>query len=379
MDCDGRVVQRVHGAERAAVLFRRIAEIQVVVEIALGDEEADAFRAETVVAPPAEELRVVRVDALDGLLFPLDQERHARRVAEGIRQGVGQAVGAGLVDGDDASVSAFHEAEAAARLRVAFHVEGTAAFPLFVVHEAVQVARLAESKAGEVAVVDHLAVHRQRDFLHSVDVCGVVHIVVGFHGETDFPPCLDLALQRGAAVSGDDGWEPELFVAAVHRAFPGQWADHDRLYPRRLRVANERLVSHERVGRLFCLRVAYLEMEVRTAGAAGVAAQGNPFAAPDRQLFGREREVDAEALPLVLFRLYVGGNLGRELLEMGVHGGCPVGMGDVKSVAVSRRADGNARDAALLHGVDGFPLDAVRLEVYPRVKMIVSQLPEIAA
>ena len=79
-----------------------------------------------------------------------------RRVAEGIRQAVGQMIGARFVDCQDSPFDAFDKAETVARIDKALYIERTVLFPFFKVGKTVQVPGFIEGKTIQVASEDNL-------------------------------------------------------------------------------------------------------------------------------------------------------------------------------------------------------------------------------
>ena len=124
---------------------------------------------------------------------------------------------------------------------------------------------------------------------------------------------------------------------------------------------------------------AYLEVEVGTAGGAGVAAVADGVAPAEAYAFGEHGFVDAEAFAGVLFFAHPGGDAGFETLQVGVDRGGAVGVVDVEGVSVAGGGDAYAGDGAVLHAAHGSSLDAARLYVHPGVEVGGAQFSEVSA
>lgn len=103
---------------------------------------------------------------------------------------------------DDSPVDAFVKTEAVTWFYEAAHIKGATLFPFLIIDIAVQVTGLVESKAVQVAMVDDLAVLAEGNILHSVDICRIIHIIVGFDRQPDFSPSFDLTGDGLFAVFG---------------------------------------------------------------------------------------------------------------------------------------------------------------------------------
>jgi len=111
----------------------------------------------------------------------------------------------GFIDRQDTAVNTFDEPQAVTRIDKAFHIERAMLFPFLKICETVQISGFIESKTVQVAMIDDLAVCCQRDFFNTVDIGGIIHIVVTFYRQSYLSPCLDLSCQCLFAVLGGDG------------------------------------------------------------------------------------------------------------------------------------------------------------------------------
>ena len=97
------------------------------------------------------------------------------------------------------------------------------------------------------------------------------------------------------------------------------------------------------------------------------------------QILKSNNSLAVEFIKLLSRDLDVLGNGGREPLQVGIDGGCPVEMIEIKHVAISPRADADARDVTCLYGVNRLPFRPLRLEVNAGMEMIVSQFSKVPA
>ena len=175
-------------------------------------------------------------------------------------------------------------------------------------------------------MVDDLAVQPEGDIFHSVDVCRVIHIIVGFDRQPDFSPCFDLAGEGLFPVFGCGRFQLQFTAAAVDRSFALLRADQDSLYLRGAGVGYLFFEIFDRVEDLFAFRVAHFEMEMRASRTSGVPAVGDNFSFFDRELVRVEEQVHVEAFLFVLLRFDILGDGRGESLQMAVDGGRSVRM-----------------------------------------------------
>ena len=175
-------------------------------------------------------------------------------------------------------------------------------------------------------MVDRLAVQTEGNIFHSVDVCRIIHIIVGFDRQSDFSPCFDLAGDGLLAVFGRDRFQLQFTAAAVDHSFALLRTDQDSLYFRCAGVGYLLLEIFDRVEDLFAFRVAHFKMEMRATRTSGVSTVGDNFSFFDRELVRVEEQVHVEAFLFVLLRLDISGDGRGESLQMSVDGRRPVRM-----------------------------------------------------
>ena len=82
----------------------------------------------------------------DGLRLALDLKGEVGRVACQVRQRIKHLIGSWLINAQDASLLRLQKAQAVARLNEAAHIESMVGLPLLIIHQAVEVACLAEGE-----------------------------------------------------------------------------------------------------------------------------------------------------------------------------------------------------------------------------------------
>ena len=319
-------MQNVRISQCRAVFLHRIAEMQVVIQVAFRNGHPDAFCSEPVVCHPMKLLCTFGLDPRNLLFFPFYPNGEFGGVSECIGERVREVIRFLFFYVDDSPVDAFAETEAVTRFYETAHIEGTALCPFLIIDVAVQEAGLVESEAVQVAMVDNLAVQTEGNIFHSVDVCRIIHIIVGFNRQSDFSPGFDLTGDGLLAIFGRDRFKLQFTTAAVDHSFALLRADQDSLYFRRTGIGYLLFEIFDRVEDLFTLRVAHFEMEMRTSRTSGVSTVGDDFPFFDRELVRVEEQVHVEAFLLVLLCFEVSGDGRSESLQMAVDGCRPVRM-----------------------------------------------------
>ena len=197
-------MQDVRVCQCRAVFFYRITEIKIVVQVSFRDRHPDTFCSEPVVGHPMKQLCTFGLDLRNLLFFPFYPNGEASCVAECIGERIREMIRFLFFYMDDSPVDAFVKTEAVTWFYEAAHIKGTTLFPFLIIDIAVQVTGLVESKAVQVAMVDDLAVLAEGNILHSVDICRIIHIIVGFDRQPDFSPSFDLTGDGLFAVFGRD-------------------------------------------------------------------------------------------------------------------------------------------------------------------------------
>ena len=197
-------MQNVRVCQCRTVFFYRITEIKIVVQVSFRDRHPDAFCSKPVVGHPMKQFCTFGLDLWNLLFFPFYPNGEAGRVTECIGKRIGEMIRFLFSYMNDSPVDAFVKTEAVARFYKTAHIKGTTVFPFLIIDVTVQVAGLVESKAVQVAMVDDLAVLAKGNILHSVNICRIIHIIVGFDRQSDFSPSFDLAGDGLFAVFGCD-------------------------------------------------------------------------------------------------------------------------------------------------------------------------------
>ena len=151
-----------------------------------------------------EQFCVFRVDFRDRLFFAFDLDRKPGRVAESVCQLVSQVIGARFVDSQDSAVKAFDETKPVSRVDKTFDIERTVFFPFFKVCETVEVTTFIESETIQVTMKNNLAVCRQCDVFDTINIGGIIHVIVSFYSQSDFSPGFNLSGQCLFPVLGCD-------------------------------------------------------------------------------------------------------------------------------------------------------------------------------
>ena len=169
----------------------------------------------------------VLLPMLHGLhLHPFAQYRETDfgGIAQGITQGIGEAVGAFLVNHHQppVSVRGVKHAQVVARVDEGFHVLS--------VGPGVDVAVFFIAEAAYHAAEDLLAIHFQHHGMYSIAVGDALHVVVCPYADAHQSPSRDrfLRLQR----------EGLGLLAAIHHTFAALGEEHDAL------CAGSRMVAH---------------------------------------------------------------------------------------------------------------------------------------
>ncbi len=120
-------------------------------------------------------------------------------------------------------------------------------------------------------------------------------------------------------------------------------------------------------------RIADFHMEMRARRRACVAHLGHDVAPLDREFVGCEAQVHAEAFFFKLGLLHPLRDVIAEAVQVAVDRGRPVGMDDVKAVAIAPGAHRHAGDVAALDGVDRIADPAADAPVKAAVEVVVTQ------
>ena len=111
-------------------------------------------------------------------------------------------------------------------------------------------------------------------------------------------------------------------------------------------------------------------MQVRTERIARVACIGYHVALAHGKLIGAKLQCHHKRLLGILFLMHQAGYLGQEAVEMAMHGGVAIVVGDVKGIAIATGSDRHLGDIAIGNGEERLAYDTLCLEVESSMKVI---------
>ena len=264
-------------------------------------------------------------------------------------------------------------------LAVGLHIPHMITAPMEIVAPDIHFGLTADGNAVNIGAEHLTTIDQQLGTADAVVVIGGFAIVVGPKGKAYPAPCGKLAadgpggvLLLGVGLSEAEGL---LGKPSIEDSLAIHGDGHKRMGLRGYAIGNEMSQTGQRVAHHPGAGVVEFQMQMRSRGIAGIAADGYQFARLDGKLPWGETHLQGVAPSGALKLLLI--DIGKAL-QMTIHAGEPVGMGHIDSIAEAVLVDGNVADIAFGHRIDFLALLVARLDVDASMKVPGTRLTEIA-